>query len=476
MNALTLGVRNAFRNSVRSGAIIIILGLSIGLCLVMLIAYQAVGAKITGIKSSIGNTITVAPAGFSSFSSANNALSTTDLAKVAALPHVALVTETLTDRLTTIGSSQPSFGRFGGDNASSTAQTSLKSPITLDASGANNGRSRFFVNGGGSLPTNFSLPISIVGTTDPAKLDSSAAVLKSGKILDGTKDGDGALVSTTMANKNNLKVGSTFTAYGKTLTITGIFDAGNQAANGTVVVSLPALQRLTGQSGDVTSASVTADSLDNLSSLTSAVKSTLGSTADVTSAQDEANATVQPLENVQTISLVSLVGAVIAGGMIILLTMVMIVRERRREIGILKAIGGSNRRVIMQFVSEALTLTLVGALVGILIGVAGGNPVTNMLVSTAATSSSTTTTDGAGARFRSGFGSSQGFAARPLGGNFLQRGGNGLADSVSNITANVGWSILGYGLLAALVIAAIGSAFAGLLIVRVKPYEVMRSE
>src|SRR6185437_1497821 len=102
------------------------------------------------------------------------------------------------------------------------------------------------------------------------------------------------------ASKNSLKLGSTFTAYGQTLKVVGLFDTGNQGANSTVVVSLSTLQRLTGQSGAVTSAGVTADSLDNLSSLTAAIKKQLGSGADVQSAQDEANAAVQPLESVQS--------------------------------------------------------------------------------------------------------------------------------------------------------------------------------
>lgn len=476
MNTFTLGLRNAFRNSVRTISLVVILGLSIGLCLVMLIAHQAVGQKIADVKSSIGNTITIAPAGFNNFSDANNALSTSDLSKVQALPHVSSVTENLTDRLTTIGAAQPSFGRFGGDSTSdSNAQTSLTSPVTIDTSGRGG---RFFVNGGGSLPTTFSLPIPIVGTNDPTKLDSNDAVLKGGVMLDGSKDTNDAMVSTTMASKNNLKIGSTFAAYGQTLTVVGIFDTGNQAANSTIVVSLAALQRLTGQTGDVTSAIVTADSLDNLSSLTNSIKSTLGSNADVTSSQDEANAAVQPLENVQSISLISLIGAVIAGSVIILLTMIMIVRERRREIGILKAIGASDVRIIGQFMSEAVTLTLLGAIIGVLIGVAGGNPVTNMLVSSNTTSPTASATAAAtsGSFRRSFAGGSSGFTARPVGGNFFQRGGNSVANSIQNITANIGWSILGYGLLAALLIAAIGSALAGWMIARVKPYEVMRAE
>ena len=63
------------------------------------------------------------------------------------------------------------------------------------------------------------------------------------------------------------------------------------------------------------------------------------------------------------------------------MTMVMIVRERRREIGVIKALGSSNLRIVGQFMSEAMTLTLVGAVLGILLAVVAGNPLTQMLVS-----------------------------------------------------------------------------------------------
>lgn len=476
MNTFTLGLRNAFRNTIRAVSIMVILGLSIGLCLVMLIAHQAVRSKITQVKDAVGNTITISPAGFNGFSDVNNALTTTNLAKVKALPHVVSLDETLTDRLTTIGSPQPTFGFGRNGDTTSNAQTSLTSPVELNSDGnggfsAGGGGMRLFIAGGGSLPANFSLPVSILGTTNPGKINGTDASITNGKALNGSQDTSSALISTSMASKNNLQVGSTFTAYGATLTVTGMFNTGNRGVDNTVVVSLPTLERLSGQSDAVTSATATVDSLDNLSSVTTAVKSDLGTSADVQSAQDEANATVQPLQNVENISLVSLIGAIVAGGVIILMTMVMIVRERRREIGILKAIGASNLRIVLQFMSEAVTLTLAGAIIGVLIGIAGGNPVTNMLVSSS-TSTVTSSTQGGVPG-----GPVMGTLSRG-GGQFFRRalGVNAAATSLHNIQTQIGWMVLLYGFVAALVIAIIGSAVAGWLIANVQPYEVMRAE
>jgi putative ABC transport system permease protein len=430
----------------------------------MLLARQAVQQKITDIKSSVANTITISPAGFSGFSSVNNSLTTAELSKVSSLSHVTSVAESLTDRLTTIGSTAPSFG---GQSSSSTGQTSLTSPVTINTSG---GGGHFFVSGGGSLPTNFTPPVSIVGTNDTTTLNSTALTITSGTALDGTADTDNAMISKSMASKNNLKVGSTFTAYSTTMTVTGIFTVSTEADAGTVVVSLPTEQRLSTQTGDITSAIATVDSISNLSSVTSAIKTTLGSsTADVTSSLAQANATVAPLNSVKNISLFSLIGAVIAGAIIILLVMVMIVRERRREIGVLKAIGGSNITIIFQFITEAITLTVLGAVIGLIIGVVGGTPVTKLLVDNS-TSTTTTTTQTAGGR--GSFGQSGG----GVGGFTSRLNNNSLVSGVKDIKTAAGWGLLLDGFGAAIVIAILGSTLAAGLIAKVRPAEVMRTE
>lgn len=466
MNTLTLGVRNALRNTIRSTSLIVILGFSVGLCLVMLIAHQAVSEKINSVKRSVGNTITITPAGFSAFSQANNTLSTSQLNKVAALAHITNVSKSLTDRLTTIGSSGPT-PNFGRGSSGSNNTTNLSSPITLNGNGA----TRIFISGGGNLSGNFSLPISVLGTTAPLNLNGAILTLSSGTAIDGIKDQNSALVSSDMANKNNLKVGSTFTAYSATITVAGIFTSSTKADSNTIIMSLPTTQRLTGQSDVVTNAVATVDSLDHVSSATTAIKNILGSNADIQNSQDKVSSVLEPLQNIASISLMSLMGAVVGGSIVILLAMVIVVRERRREIGILKAIGASNTRVIFQFISEAVTLTLAGAIIGVLIAIVGGNPVTNLLVSSSANNIGSTATEPT-PKAPGVYGN---FGTRPTGG-FFNRNSTSLENSVRNITTNIGWNVLAYGLAAALGIAVIGSACTGWMIARIKPSEVMRME
>lgn len=75
------------------------------------------------------------------------------------------------------------------------------------------------------------------------------------------------------------------------------------------------------------------------------------------------------------IGLITLLGAAIG----LMNIMLVSVTERTREIGISKAIGATSRNIMVQFLTEAILISMMGGLVGIILGILVGNIVTLLI-------------------------------------------------------------------------------------------------
>ena len=88
------------------------------------------------------------------------------------------------------------------------------------------------------------------------------------------------------------------------------------------------------------------------------------------SSQNDAEDIIGVVGDVLTILLASIAAiSLVVGGIGIMNIMLVSVTERTREIGLRKAIGATRNEILQQFLTEAVLLTMIGGVVGVLMGV-----------------------------------------------------------------------------------------------------------
>jgi putative ABC transport system permease protein len=475
VSVLARSVGNAFRNKVRTAAVVAVLAVAIGLALAMLVANQAVGAKVQELNASVGTVLTVNPAGGQGFEGGGEPLTADQAATAAGVPNVSAVVGTSSLRLRNAAeqAAQAAAGQAGqagqggpGGQSATTLTTSLTAAVEAGTLGNRNQQANGTAGTSGSTGTTQrvrSLPITATGVGAEVDTTGKALNITQGSGLgDYTAASTGALLGTTLAEKNNLTIGSAFTINDQTYTVSGLFDAGTAFGNNALYVTLPTAQALAGTPGELSSMIVTVNSMDNVATTKTALQSALGTDkADVTQGQNLQTA-VSSLDSVKNISFIAFIAALGTAGLIILLIMVMLVRERRREIGVLKAIGAPNRTIGLQFVLEALVLAALGSAVGAAIASFASGSIASALIS-----SNTTTAPTAGRGVPGAGGGFPGGQGGPFG---------GASQLLNSVTASASPGVIAGGIAAVFGVAIIGALVPALLTARIRPIEVLRGE
>ncbi|MEM3463984.1 MAG: FtsX-like permease family protein [Candidatus Bathyarchaeia archaeon] len=192
-------------------------------------------------------------------------------------------------------------------------------------------------------------------------------------------DNDYILISSNLTSYFEAGVGDVVEINGEYFVVKGIFESTSQAR--TVYMELSSAQRATGLVGKINKLYVYVSDASIATQVADVIKA-MYPELYVTSYQDRL-ANLQRMQEMYTQTLSNaessiaqaqstatqlIIIAVAATSLIVFFVMLYSVRERAREIGILKALGFSNWDVMSQFMIEGMLIGVIGGVVGVVIG------------------------------------------------------------------------------------------------------------
>lgn len=190
-----------------------------------------------------------------------------------------------------------------------------------------------------------------------------------GSLFDEEKDE--LIVGKNLADEENYTIGDTIDVYGNEFKITGIYETGSIFYDTAMYTSLERLQNLTDNEGEISSISVKIKKDANLTTVNDNIKDKYNDTLNTITTEEMSQTIDDTLGMINSATTAIEALAIIIGGLGVINTMMMTVFERTREIGVLKSVGWTKKRILTMIMGESIVLTLLSGIIGSVLGVIG---------------------------------------------------------------------------------------------------------
>ncbi len=223
----------------------------------------------------------------------------------------------------------------------------------------------------------------IVGSTGSLKSIANLEVSE-GQFID---EADGIIVGQQLSVDlfgTDKSIGNVINIHGQPITVAGVLKNVSHPAkhlnvdfNNAAIMPLSVIKRFTQNTAQIQQIAVAADSREQLQSGLSEAEKILHKNHDGNNdyrilTGNEINESKSNLVNLLSF-VMAVIGSVslIVGGVGIMNIMLVNVAERRREVGIRRAVGATGQHIINQFVIESAIVGLLGGIIGYILGLCG---------------------------------------------------------------------------------------------------------
>lgn len=270
----------------------------------------------------------------------------------------------------------------------------------------------------GGMMASGDFTITGVNSTDyVADFTSGTSEIKKGVGITNDTADKSAVISSDLADENDLSVGDTFTVSttvddaetSYTLTVVGIYDNSSTATTAqmmsnasnpqnNIYTNLTTANTMKGETDTLDSAVYTLSNPKNMDTFVKEIKSDIDTDSySVTSSDEIYEQMLSPLNNISSIAQNIVILVAVAGAVILTLIVILSIRERRYEIGVLMSLGENRLKIIGQFFTELLMVTVVSLVIASFAGNFVGNALGNQLLSSSTSTEQTTQNAGPGA-------------------------------------------------------------------------------